>query len=78
MRVRGPNGAGKMATISMLLGLVRPTAVGSGCRERRLTRWRPTEARGMSYVHRLFVVAVYLIAAMTATAVTSSRRDVRA
>ncbi|MCW2934361.1 MAG: hypothetical protein JWM19_5323 [Actinomycetia bacterium] len=32
----------------------------------------------MSYVHRLFVVAVYLIAAMTATAVTSSRRDVRA
>jgi ABC-type multidrug transport system ATPase subunit len=41
----GPNGAGKTATISMLLGLVRPTAGGSGCRERHLTRWRPTEAR---------------------------------
>jgi hypothetical protein len=32
----------------------------------------------MSYVHGLFVAAVYPIAAMTATAVTFSRRDVTA
>jgi hypothetical protein len=32
----------------------------------------------MSYVRGLFVVAVCLIAAMTATAVTFSRRDVTA
>ena len=33
---------------------------------------------GMSCVHGLIVAAVYLIAAMTATAVTFSRRDVTA